>query len=74
MDKSPMPLNTLKQVINPVAPLTATPCMLTLSNYIVPFYECQTNQNNCVANCAGNTACQSSCREDHPCGAQGIRF
>jgi len=23
-----------------------------------------------VAGCAGNTVCQSACRDDHPCGAQ----
>ena len=36
----------------------------------VPFYICQTTQNKCVDNCGGQAACQSSCRDDHPCGAQ----
>lgn len=31
---------------------------------------CQEYGNQCVAQCGGNTACESSCRVDHPCGAQ----
>lgn len=37
----------------------------------VPYYICTQNNENCVANCGtGNNDCASSCREDHPCGAQ----
>lgn len=36
----------------------------------LPFYMCQEYGNQCVAACSGDPACQSSCREDHPCGAQ----
>lgn len=37
----------------------------------LPFFICVQWQENCVRGCGnGNTACQSSCRQDHPCGAQ----
>ncbi|KAI0999950.1 hypothetical protein K3495_g8245 [Podosphaera aphanis] len=36
----------------------------------LPFFMCQEYGNQCVAACSGDPACQSSCREDHPCGAQ----
>lgn len=36
----------------------------------LPFFICQEYGNQCVTACTGNTKCQSSCREDHPCGAQ----
>ncbi|CZT19431.1 uncharacterized protein RCC_05282 [Ramularia collo-cygni] len=37
----------------------------------LPFFICQEWGTQCVANCGnGNTACQSSCTADHPCGAQ----
>lgn len=36
----------------------------------LPFYLCQEWGTQCVANCNGNNQCQSSCRSDHPCGAQ----
>ncbi|KAL8773100.1 MAG: hypothetical protein Q9194_004410 [Teloschistes cf. exilis] len=37
----------------------------------VPYYECTEYANQCVNNCQkGDSACQSSCRTAHPCGAQ----
>lgn len=36
----------------------------------LPYYICQAWGQQCVANCGGNNACQSSCTQDHPCGAQ----
>lgn len=36
----------------------------------LPYFLCTEYGNQCVAGCAGNTACQSACRNDHPCGAQ----
>jgi hypothetical protein len=36
----------------------------------IPYYICTETNNQCVNNCGGNSACQSSCRQDHPCGAQ----
>ena len=37
----------------------------------IPYYECTQTNENCVANCGlSNNACASSCRQDHPCGAQ----
>ena len=36
----------------------------------LPFHVCQQWVIQCRDGCAGNTACQSSCAEDHPCGAQ----
>ncbi|KAF1818086.1 uncharacterized protein K489DRAFT_420370 [Dissoconium aciculare CBS 342.82] len=37
----------------------------------IPFYICQEWGNQCVSNCgSGNSACQSDCRQNHPCGAQ----
>lgn len=35
----------------------------------LPFFVCQEWGNQCVTACGGNNACESSCREDHPCGA-----
>jgi len=36
----------------------------------LPYFICSEYGSQCVAGCAGNTACQSACRDDHPCGAQ----
>ncbi|KAF2835477.1 hypothetical protein M501DRAFT_1008462 [Patellaria atrata CBS 101060] len=36
----------------------------------VPYFICTESNNQCVDDCNGNTACQTSCREDNPCGAQ----
>jgi len=36
----------------------------------LPYFICQEYGNQCVTGCNGNTACQSACRTDHPCGAQ----
>jgi len=36
----------------------------------LPYFICTEYGNQCVAACNGNTACQSACRDDHPCGAQ----
>ncbi|RFU28367.1 hypothetical protein B7463_g7969, partial [Scytalidium lignicola] len=36
----------------------------------IPYFECQEYGNECVANCNGNSACQSDCRNNNPCGAQ----
>lgn len=37
----------------------------------LPFFICQEWGTQCVSNCGnGNTACQSACTADHPCGAQ----
>jgi len=36
----------------------------------IPFFECQTFQNQCVAQCGHDNTCASACRQDNPCGAQ----
>ncbi|EFR02160.1 hypothetical protein MGYG_05163 [Nannizzia gypsea CBS 118893] len=36
----------------------------------IPYFICTESNNKCVENCNGDHACQSACREDHPCGAQ----
>lgn len=36
----------------------------------LPYFICTEYGNQCVAGCNGNTACQSNCRTQHPCGAQ----
>jgi len=36
----------------------------------LPYFICTEYGTQCVAACAGDTACQSACRDDHPCGAQ----
>ncbi|KAH6669422.1 hypothetical protein B0J14DRAFT_119058 [Halenospora varia] len=36
----------------------------------LPYFICTQYGTQCVAACNGNTACQSACRDDHPCGAQ----
>jgi hypothetical protein len=36
----------------------------------MPFFICQEWGNQCVTGCNGDNACSSSCRQDHPCGAQ----
>jgi hypothetical protein len=36
----------------------------------LPYFICTEYGNQCVAACNSNTACQSACRDDHPCGAQ----
>ncbi|KAK5109787.1 hypothetical protein LTR62_006520 [Meristemomyces frigidus] len=44
---------------------------VTQFSQTVPFFECQEWGTQCVSNCGtGNTACQSACQQDHPCGAQ----
>ncbi|KAI0409778.1 hypothetical protein F4802DRAFT_1212 [Xylaria palmicola] len=42
-----------------------------LSEYslTLPFFICQEWGNQCVTGCAGNSACASDCRQNHPCGA-----
>jgi hypothetical protein len=35
----------------------------------LPYFVCQEWGNQCVTDCGGNNACESSCREDNPCGA-----
>lgn len=43
---------------------------MTEYSVTVPYHICQHWQENCVRGCyPGNNLCQSSCREDHPCGA-----
>jgi len=36
----------------------------------MPYFICTEYGTQCVANCGSDTACQSACRDDHPCGAQ----
>lgn len=36
----------------------------------LPYFICTEYGTQCVAGCGGNTACQSACIDDHPCGAQ----
>ncbi|KAF3481962.1 uncharacterized protein GIQ15_04721 [Arthroderma uncinatum] len=36
----------------------------------IPYFLCTESNNKCVKDCNGVHACQSACREDHPCGAQ----
>ncbi|KAF7157089.1 hypothetical protein CNMCM5623_001077 [Aspergillus felis] len=37
----------------------------------IPYYLCTEANNECVARCdSSNSACQSACRTNHPCGAQ----
>ena len=36
----------------------------------LPYFICTEWGTQCVAACAGDTSCQSACRDDHPCGAQ----
>ncbi|KAK0734959.1 hypothetical protein B0T26DRAFT_88633 [Lasiosphaeria miniovina] len=36
----------------------------------LPYHVCQQWGENCVKSCAGDNTCSSSCRQDHPCGAQ----
>lgn len=36
----------------------------------IPYFECQEYGNECVANCGGDSSCQSACRDKNPCGAQ----
>lgn len=43
---------------------------ITEYSQTLPYFICQQWGNNCVANCNGDSTCQSACREDHPCGAQ----
>ncbi|EEQ84736.1 hypothetical protein RJZ56_005731 [Blastomyces dermatitidis] len=39
----------------------------------LPYYICTEINSQCVRNCNGNSGCQTSCREDNPCGAQSPR-
>lgn len=43
-----------------------------LSEYslTIPYFTCTEWGTQCVAGCNGDNACASSCRQDHPCGAQ----
>jgi len=44
---------------------------ITQYSQTLPFYICQEWGNQCVKGCGnGATECATSCREDHPCGAQ----
>lgn len=44
---------------------------LTAFTLTIPFYKCQEWGNQCVNACPPHDSeCQSSCRQDHPCGAQ----
>jgi len=36
----------------------------------IPYFLCTQSNTNCVNNCGGDSTCQSSCRDDNPCGAQ----
>jgi len=36
----------------------------------LPYFVCTEYGSQCIAGCGGNTACQSDCRSQHPCGAQ----
>jgi len=36
----------------------------------LPYFICTEYGTQCVANCGGDTTCQSNCRSQHPCGAQ----
>jgi len=36
----------------------------------LPYFICTEYGTQCVAACNGETACQSACLQDHPCGAQ----
>ncbi|PLN82877.1 hypothetical protein BDW42DRAFT_192693 [Aspergillus taichungensis] len=36
----------------------------------IPYFICTEENNQCVDKCNGNSKCQASCRDDHPCGAQ----
>ena len=35
----------------------------------IPYFTCTEWGNQCVERCEGDSACASSCRQDHPCGA-----
>ncbi|KAJ4992073.1 hypothetical protein SVAN01_02394 [Stagonosporopsis vannaccii] len=43
---------------------------ITEFSQTLPFYICQRWVIQCSDNCGGDNTCVSSCREDHPCGAQ----
>jgi len=36
----------------------------------LPYFICTEYGDECVANCNGDSTCQSACRADNPCGAQ----
>lgn len=36
----------------------------------LPYFICTEYGSQCIANCGGDTTCQSDCRSQHPCGAQ----
>lgn len=36
----------------------------------IPYFICTEQNNQCVANCNGESSCQYNCRSDNPCGAQ----
>ncbi|KAI9662366.1 MAG: hypothetical protein M1821_008533 [Bathelium mastoideum] len=36
----------------------------------IPYFECTESNNQCVASCGQDSACQSNCRTQNPCGAQ----
>lgn len=43
---------------------------LTEYSQTLPYFLCTQFGTQCVANCNGDSTCQSACRSDHPCGAQ----
>ncbi|KAJ5037453.1 uncharacterized protein L3040_007628 [Drepanopeziza brunnea f. sp. 'multigermtubi'] len=43
---------------------------LTEYSQTLPYFTCTEFGSQCVANCNGDSLCQSACRADHPCGAQ----
>lgn len=43
---------------------------LTEYSLTIPYFTCTEWGTQCVAGCNGDSACQSSCRQDHPCGAR----
>ncbi|KAF2281311.1 uncharacterized protein EI97DRAFT_367346 [Westerdykella ornata] len=43
---------------------------ITQYSQTLPYYICLAWGTQCVANCGPDNECASTCREDHPCGAQ----
>jgi len=43
---------------------------LTQYSQTIPYFECTTTNDQCVANCGQDNACSNDCRANHPCGAQ----
>jgi len=42
----------------------------TVFSLTIPYFICEAFGTQCVAGCAGDTTCQSACRQDNLCGAQ----